>query len=165
MSSVCCLLKTKPTKMQKAITLTVAWGRQRRKRKMGWIMRHRKREKHQKGQTNWEVEMQTGEEWEMYWNEWRPLKISRWIIPLINASAFRCGAQPWCLCVWLYVCLYAVLACACRLHPLQSGTHWNHVFKAENFLLLDTWTHNNLCACRRGLCMFLWLKLSTTHYL
>lgn len=63
--------------------------------------------------------------------KWGPVKISRWIIPLI--FAFHCGAQQWylCVCVIARVCVCTLYACMCVSHsPLKSSVQGRKSFSA-----------------------------------
>ena len=118
MSWVCCLLKSQKkkkqtTKVQKSyLTESGEAKDKRRGKEKRWHRlwdRERERETSEmtEGARGWDAESWEREKWDTYWNEGRPLKISRWIIPLIIASsAHHCGARQCCL--WLCVCVYAM---------------------------------------------------------
>lgn len=120
-------------------------------------MRRRKRERHHKWQTDWEVEMRREMRDGLKWGE-------TFEDQQVNHSFDNCvGFSLWCLVMML-------VWCACLLHPLQSGTHYNQVFKAgRNLRLINAlcwvcvYMYPSFFACVAATVMFYMWKSNVTY--
>lgn len=98
----------------------------------GWQAKDKGEKKRNDRRTK-RLRCRVGEKWETYWNEQRPLRISRWSIPLIIASALHCRALPWCL----YVCVACVY---CVLFTVHSLRHFSTMCSRVKVFEYMIWT-------------------------